>query len=137
MKKNVGGRPPVPGDKREKLVPCYLTKATAEKLRKYAEAGGFKGTSTLLTAIVEPIVEGGLSVQSAARSLNRVQKYMEKNGAPFGVSWKILKEAGRDLFAPPPPIPDDVEDLSRLKADLRALLAELENQTEPQTTSKK
>jgi hypothetical protein len=134
MKKNVGGRPPVPGDKREKLVPCYLTRSTAEKLRKFAEFGGFKGTSTLLTAIVEPIIDGGLSVQAAARSLNRVQKFMEKNGSPFGVSWKILKEAGRDLFAPPPPIPDDVEDLSKLKADLRALLAELENQTTTNTS---
>jgi len=137
MKKNIGGRPPVPGDKREKLVPVYLTRATAEKLRRYAELGKFKGTSTLLTAILEPIIDGGLSVQSAARSLNRVQNFMMKNGAPFTASLKNIMDAGRDLFAPPPAIPDDVEDISQLKADLRALLAELEKQTETQTNNTK
>jgi len=123
------GRPPVPGDKRERLVQFYLTKVDAERLVTMATQGGFKGTSTLLTALVEPIIHGGFSVEAAARSVNRLQKHMERNGAKFTVTLKSLFQSGRDLFAPPPPIPDDVEDLSQLKADLRALLAELENQT--------
>lgn len=134
MKKNVGGRPAVPGDKRDKLVAFYLTKVDFATLAKAASAGGFKGTSTLLTALVEPILHGGLSVEAAARSVNRIQKHMESNGAKFSVSIASLIKSGKDLFAPPPPIPDDVEDLSKLKADLRALLAELENQTTTNTS---
>lgn len=132
MKKN--GRPPVPGDKRDKLVQFYLTQKDASRLALCVEAGKFKGVSTFLTALVEPILQGGLSIQSAARSVNRLQKHMERNGAGIGVNWKIIRDATRDLFAPPPPLPDDVEDLSQLKADLRALLAELEKQTEPNNT---
>lgn len=132
MKKNPG-RPPVPGEKRTRLVQFYLTEKDASTLQRCVDEGKFKGMSTFLTALVEPILQGGLSVQAAARSVNRIQKHMEANGAPFGLNAKILKEAMRDMFAPPPPIPDDVEDLSKLKSDLRALLAELERQTEPKT----
>ncbi len=131
------GRPVTPGDKRDKLVSFYLTKVDAERLKRFADKGGFKGTSTLLTALIEPIIHGGLSVQSGCRSINRVQKFMKDNGSPMTVNGRILMEAIRDMFAPPPPIPDDVEDLSQLKADLRALLAELEKPTENQPTNEK
>lgn len=131
MKKPTG-RPPVQGDKRDKLVSFYLTKVDSEKLKKFADLGGFKGTSTLITALMEPIIHEGLSVQGAARAVNRVQKYMERNGVKFTVTFRELLKTGRDLFGPPSPIPEDIEDISQLKADLRALLAELENQTETQ-----
>lgn len=132
MKK--AGRPPTPGENRDKLVSFYLTKTDWDILSKVAKEGGFRGTSTLLVSLVEPILQGGFSIQSACRSVNRIQKFMEGNGVKFGMRWDDLFSFGRDLFSPsspPPPIPDDIEDLSRLKADLRALLAELENQTEP------
>lgn len=135
--KKPSGRPVIPGDKRDKLVSFYLTQVDAEKLRSYAESGGFKGTSTMLTALIEPLIHGGLSIRSGCRSINRIQKFMENNGVKTSVTGKILMEAVRDLFAPPPPIPDDVEDISQLKADLRALLAELEKPTENQPTSNK
>jgi len=135
--KKTAGRPAVPGDKRDKLTAFYLTPSDFEKLRKCADIGGFKGTSTLLTAIIEPIIQGGFSIASAARALNRVQKYSEANGLKFDVSWRAVVEGARDLFAPPPPIPDDVEDLSQLKADLRALLAELEKPKTKQPTPTK
>ena len=133
--KKTAGRPPVPGEKRTKLVQFYLTESDAARLANFAKIGGFKGVSTFLTALNEPIIQGGLAVRAAARSMNRIQKFMENNGTKFGVKSGDLFEAVRDLFAPPPPIPDDVEDLSQLKADLRALLAELENAT--QTTQDK
>lgn len=135
--KKPSGRPPTEGDKRDKLVSFYLTQVDAQKLRKFANNGGFKGTSTLLTALVEPIIHGGFSIQSGCRSINRIQKFMKDNGAPMGVNGRILMEAIRDMFAPPPPIPDDVEDISQLKADLRALLAELEKPTQKPTDNKK
>lgn len=137
MKKNIGGRPPVPGEKRDKLVAFYLTQVDYATVAKAASLGGFKGASTLLTALVEPIVHGGLSVEAAARSVNRIQRQMELKGVKFTVSLASLLKSGRDMFAPPPPIPDDVEDISQLKADLRALLAELEKPTENQPTSNK
>lgn len=135
--KKPSGRPVTPGDKRDKLVSFYLTQVDAEKLRSFADRGGFKGTSTMLTALIEPLIQGGLSIQSGCRSINRVQKFMENNGVKTSISGQILIDAVRDLFAPPPPIPDEVEDISQLKADLRALLAELEKPTENQPTNEK
>lgn len=129
LMKKPAGRKPVPGEKREKLVQFYLTETDSKQLTKYAvELGKFKGVSTLLTALVEPIIQGGFSVQAAARSVIRIQRFMEKNGAPVGVNGRVILDAFRDLFAPPPPIPDEPEDVSQLKADLRALLRELEGQ---------
>jgi hypothetical protein len=128
MKKT--GRPEVPGDKRDRLVQFYLTQNDAALLEKMVEKGKFRGISTFLTALVEPILQGGLSVESAARSVVRIQQFMVKNGAEFEVNWKHIFQTTRDLFAPPPRIiPDEPEDLSQLKQDLRDLLEQLENQT--------
>jgi len=135
--KKPSGRPVTPGDKRDKLVSFYLTQVDAETLKSLADKGGFKGTSTLLTALIEPIIHGGFSIHSGCRSINRVQKFMENNGVKTSISGQVLMEVVRDLFAPPPPIPDDVEDIFQLKADLRALLAELEKPTENQRTNEK
>ncbi len=115
----------------------YLTKVDADQLLEYVRQGKFKGTSTLLTALVEPIIQGGLSVQSAARSVSRIQKFMEKNGAPMGVNGRVILEAVRDLFAPPPPIPDKIEDLSQLEADLEEALEEVRTKRKQQTITQK
>jgi hypothetical protein len=131
--KNVGGRPPVPGDKRDRLTQFYLTQVDYDRLQKFASEGGFRGISTLLTALIEPVVQGGLSIAAAARAINRLQKYMQANGAEFHTSPAHILHTARDLFAPPPPISEDIEDLSRLKQDLRNLLDELEKQTQPKT----
>jgi hypothetical protein len=131
------GRRPVPGEKREKLVQFYLTKVDAEQLSEYVQQGKFKGVSTLLTALCEPIIQGGLSVQAAARSVSRIQKFMEKNGAPCGINGRVILDAVRDLFAPPPPIPDDIEDLSQLEADLEEALEEVRTKRKQQTNNQK
>lgn len=124
------GRPIAPGEKRTKLVAFYLTETDFASVKDYAERGGFKSTSRLIAALVEPVVQGGFSIRSAATAVNRIQAFMAANGATFKISLSEVGQAVLQLFTPPPPtIPDDVEDLSQLKADLRALLAELENQT--------
>ena len=137
-KKNKGGRPPSPGEKRTRLVQFYLTEADASTLFKAATAGGFKGASTLLTALVEPILQGGLCVASAARSVTRVQRRMEKSsGARFEASPRVWLAAARDLFAPPPPIEEQPEDLIQLRQDLRACLSEVESEIARQPKTNK
>ena len=130
------GRPPSEGDKRTKLVAFYLTPNDHHTLKNIAEKGGFKSTSSLLTALIEPVIQGRLALRSALSAITRVQRFMESNGAKFGVKAADVKEGILNLiWSPPPPvIPDAVEDISQLKKDLRALLAELENQTEPNNT---
>lgn len=130
MKKNLGGRPPVEGEKRAKLVAFYLTETDYATLKHLAEKGGFRSTSSLITSLVEPVIQAKLSLRSSVQALSRVQRFMESNGAKFGATLADYREGMLQLFAPPPPtIPDEVLDISQLKADLRALLAELENQT--------
>jgi 3-methyladenine DNA glycosylase AlkC len=98
------------------------------------QAGKLKGMSTLLTALVEPILQGGLSVESAVRSVRRLQRRLEDKGTKLNVDWSSLLETARDLFAPPPMIPDDLDnqDLSQLEQDLEALLADVRNQKNKQ-----
>jgi hypothetical protein len=139
--KKTNGRPPVEGDKRSKLVAFYLTLNDHHTLKDLAAKGGFKSTSSLLTALVEPVIQGNLALRSAVSAITRVQRFMESNGAKFGASLSDVKDGVLQLIwsAPPPVIPDDVEDISQLKADLRALLAELEkqgNQTKQPTNHK-
>jgi hypothetical protein len=62
---------------------------------------------------------------------------MEKNGAPMGVNGRVILEAVRDLFAPPPPIPDKIEDLSQLEADLEEALEEVRTKRKQQTITQK
>lgn len=132
MKKNLGGRPPVEGEKRTKLVAFYLTETDHNKLKTAAEKGGFKSTSSLLTALNEPVIQGGLSMVSAVRALSTVQRFMESNGAKFDAKWADVGQDMLKLFAPPPPPLDPaLLDISQLKQDLRDLLDELENPTQP------
>jgi hypothetical protein len=128
--KNRGGRPPFPGDTREQLVQFYVTKRDATTLRILATAAGLRGVGTVLCALVEPIVQGGFSVVSAGRSVVRLQRLVQKRsgGRSFAPAVSALFEGVRDLFAPPPPIPDEPEDLLKLRDDMRAALAELESE---------
>lgn len=130
------GRPPTDTEKRTKLVAFYLTETEFQQLKRWADRGGFKSTSSMLTALVEPVIQGGLSLVSAAKAISRVQRFMEANGEKFSASMSQVKQGMLNIFtAPPPIIGDDMLDNSQLQADLRALLAELENQTN--TTSNK
>jgi hypothetical protein len=79
-------------------------------------------------------LDGGLQVAAGVRSITRLQRAIEKNGNKFHINPRMILEATRDMFAPPPPLPDDVEDISRLIADLESLVAELKTQ---QPTPKK
>lgn len=126
--KNKGGRPPLPGEKRNRLAQFYLTVADYGTVEKAAAAGGFRGVGSFLTALVEPIVQGGISVLSASRSVVRIQRRMEKGGARFEASPRSFVGAVRDMFAPPPPIPDEPEDLYQLREDLRVIQLQLETQ---------
>lgn len=129
------GRPIAEGEKRTKLVAFYLTENDFASLKEFAEKGGFKSTSSLLTALNEPLIHGRLSLSSGVKALSRVQRFMEASGPKFKATWKDVGEEMLNLFTPPPPtIPEDVLNISQLKQDLRALLEELENQTTNQTT---
>lgn len=132
--KKIIGRPPLDSEKRIKLVAFYLTQTDHDLLKKAADKGKFKSTSSLITSMVEPVIQGGFSLRAAVRAIGRVQQYMEANGVKFTASFSDVKEGMLQLFTPPPPIiPDDVEDLSQLVSDLRTVADELENQTKNTT----
>ena len=135
--KNLGGRPRFPGETREQLVQFYVTKAHYERLKDYAAQAKLRGVSTFLTALVEPIIEGKMQIAAAVRSITRLQAAMEKNGIRFVFNARIVIDATRDMFAPPASIPDDVEDISRLIADLESLVAELKTQQPTQPNNNK
>lgn len=124
MKKT--GRPIVAGDKRSKLVAFYLTPDDASKLKNRAEKGGFKSMSSLVTALMEPIIQGGFSLRSGVSALSRVQKFMESNGDTMSLTMSGLKEELLALWQPPPPIVPEEYNISQLKQDLQELLIELE-----------
>jgi hypothetical protein len=133
MKKPIIGRPPVEGEKRSKLVAFYLTETDHRKLKKLAEEGGFRSTSNLLTAVNEPIIQGGFALATGVKTLSTVQRFMEANGVKFEASWADVRDGMLKLFTPPPPTLDpQLLDISQLKQDLRDLLDELENQTKTQ-----
>jgi 4-hydroxyphenylpyruvate dioxygenase-like putative hemolysin len=133
MKKT--GRPPVEGEKRTKLVAFYLTETDFAALKDLAEKGGFKSTSSLLTALNEPVIQERLTLVSSVKALSRVQRFMESNGAKFDASWSDVRDGMLKLFTPPPPaLPDELLNISQLKQDLLGLLDELEKQeTKPKT----
>lgn len=137
MKKPTG-RPPVEGDKRTNLVAFYLTVNDHRLLKMAADKGGFKSTSSLVTALVEPIIRGGFSLRASVRAIGQIQRFMEANGVKFKASMADVKEGLLNLVfsTPPPIISDEIEDLSQLISDLRRVADELENQTNnPQPTN--
>lgn len=110
--------------KRTKLTAFYLAEDDYELLRRMARAGGFKSMSHMMTALVEPILRGGFSLVSFIRSANRLQKFMERHGVKFTVSWSSLVEF--TLFpSPPPAIPEEPLDLDQVTDDLANVVAAL------------
>jgi hypothetical protein len=130
------GRPRVEGDKRTRLVAFYLTEDDAQFFRNVQKEGGFKSTSHVFTALLEPIAQGRLSLQSFVRSCRRFQRFAESNGLKFTAFFGDLAQvAFRFGTPPPPPIPDDETDLPQLRADLMGMLDQLEaQQTETNQT---
>jgi hypothetical protein len=105
----------------------YLTEDYYRKLKRFAAIGGFKSGSHMITAIIEPLLQGDLSILAFTRSARRLQKFMERNGAIFRVDTSSLKE----LFVfppPPPPIPDEPISLDQLRKDFERVLKILERE---------
>lgn len=114
----------------------YVTEHDHHKLKRYAAIGGFKSTSHMLTAIVEPLLQGELSIMAFIRSAKRLQKFMESNGAEFCIDTSSLKELF--LFpAPPPPIPEEPISVDQLREDFERVLEVLEREQRPKTKPKK
>lgn len=105
---------------RDKLVAFYLTSYDASQLREIAHRGRFRSTSHLLTAIVEPLCLGGLSLAAFVRSAKRVQRVLEANGVKFTAEWSDLVE----LFHPavPPAIPEEPISIEQLRTDLEKVV---------------
>lgn len=125
------GEPQVPVT-RTRMATFYLTPEGHRALKTYAGAGGFKSTSHLVTAIIEPLLMGELSIMSFVRSATRLQKFMKSNGAQFGLDRTSFKEL--PLFgSPPPPIPDETISVQQLRKDLEQVLKVLEREERANT----
>lgn len=121
---------------RDRMCAFYLTEHDWQKLRRFAVIGGFKSSSHLITAIVEPVIQGDLSILSFTRSAKRLQNFMESHGTEFRVDTSSLKELF--LFpAPPPPIPDEPISVEQLREDFERVLAILEKEQRPNRKPKK
>lgn len=117
---------------RTRMATFYITEHDYRKLKRYAADGGFKGVSHMITAIVEPLLQGELSIMSFIRSAKRLQKFMESNGAQFGVDSSSLREL--PFFSPPPPpIPEEPISVDQLRKDFERVLAVLEREQRPTT----
>lgn len=123
---------PQPPPTRTRMATFYVTEHDHHKLRRYAADGGFKSTSHLITAIIEPLLQGDFSIMSFIRSAKRLQKFMESNGAHFAVDSSSFREL--PFFAPPPPpIPDEPISVDQLRKDFERVLAVLEREQRPTT----
>jgi hypothetical protein len=112
---------------RTRMATFYITEHDYRKLKRYAADGGFKGVSHMITAIVEPLLQGDFSIMSFVRSAKRLQKFMESNGAQFVVDSSSLREL--PFFAPPPPpIPEEPISVDQLRKDFERVLAVLERE---------
>jgi len=113
---------------RDKLVGFYLSAHDAAFLRKAAHDGGFKSTSHLLSAIIEPIIHRQLSIHGFVSSALRICKFMESTGnVKFAVDSSSLK--GLFGFTPPPPaIPEEPISIEKLRSDLATLVDLLEEE---------
>jgi hypothetical protein len=112
---------------RTRMATFYITEHDYRKLKRYAADGGFKGVSHMITAIVEPLLQGDFSIMSFVRSAKRIQKFMEANGAQFVVDSSSLREL--PFFSPPPPpIPEEPISVEQLRKDFERVLAVLERE---------
>lgn len=115
---------------RSRMSTFYITEHDHQKLRRLAVVGGFKSSSHLVTAILEPILQGDLSILAFTRSAKRLQKFMEAHGTEFSVNTSSLKELF--LFPPPPPaIPDEPISVDQLRRDFEQVLEVLQNEQRP------
>jgi hypothetical protein len=115
---------------RTRMATFYITEHDHQKLKRYAFDGGFRSPSHLITAIIEPLIQGDLSILSFTRSAKRLQSFMKRNGARFAVDASSLKELF--LFAPPPPaIPDEPISVEQLRKDFEQVLEVLEREQRP------
>jgi len=122
--------------KRTRMAAFYLTEHDWQKLRRFAVIGGFKSSSHFITAIIEPLIQGDLSILSFTRSAKRLQKFMESHGTEFRVDTSSLKELF--LFPPPPPaIPDEPISVDQLRKDFEQVLEVLEREQRPNTKPRK
>lgn len=105
---------------RDKLTAFYLTEQDASYLREIAHRGGFRSTSHLVTAIVEPLCLGAFSLTSWVRNGARIQKHMESRGVRFTADWSSL--VGLLKLEVPPAIPEEPISIEQLKADLQKVV---------------
>lgn len=137
--KKAKGRPRLPGEKRSHLVAFYLTETDHTTLKELVRLGKFKSPSTLITSIIEPIIQDRLSVKSAALAIGRVQEQMKSNGALFTSGFKELGQFMLQLFTPPTPPPphiaDEMLDDLQLAAELRVIADDLEAQHKTKHTN--
>jgi len=121
---------------RTRMATFYLTEEHYRSLKTLAAAGGFKSTSHLVTAIIEPLLQGDLSIMSFIRSATRLQKFMKSNGAQFSLDRSSIREL--PLFgSPPPPIPDETISVQQLRKDLEQVLKVLEREERANTKHQK
>jgi hypothetical protein len=121
--------PPEPRT-RSRMTTFYLTEDDYRLLKRYAASGGFKSASHMITAIMEPLLQGQLSILSFTRSAKRLQMFMESHGQQFRADTSSLKELF--LFPPPPPpIPDEPISVAQLRQDFERVLEILEHEQRP------
>jgi hypothetical protein len=110
---------------RDKFVGFYLSDQDAFYLRDVAHRSGFKSTSHMLTALVEPLLLGGLSLMSFVRSARRIQQFAESRGVEFTADSSSLA----DLFKPevPPAIPEEEISIDQLRRDLEQVVTMIED----------
>jgi len=115
---------------RSRMSTFYITEHDHQKLRRLAVVGGFKSSSHLVTAILEPILQGDLSILAFTRSAKRLQTYMESHGTEFSINTSSLKELF--LFPPAPPaIPDEPISVSQLRKDFEQVLEMIASEQRP------
>jgi hypothetical protein len=120
---------------RTKLVAFYLADHDASYLRDVAHRGGFKSTSHLLTAIVEPLLQGGLSMLAFVRSGARMQKFMEGHGVELTADWSSLVELFKSQV--PPAIPEEPISIDQLRRDLEKVVEVIVNEQRRQHNTNK
>lgn len=83
---------------RSKVCHFFLTEDDAKSLDDYATALGLKSRSSLVTFVIETILEDGLSGASFMRAHGAIHKRLEQHKYPMAYDFSVL-------FRPPPVLP--------------------------------